>query len=81
MKPLESEVLQLLHAARQMKDMDKIEKADKLYSQALQFAPNHPEILGKLWFLIKYSEKIPMKQNINETKYQIYYQLVVHYEK
>ena len=45
-KPLESEVTRLLEAAKRMKDNKKIERADKLYSQALQFAPNHPEILS-----------------------------------
>ena len=38
--------MQLLEAAKRMKDNAKIEKADKLYSQALHFAPDHPEILG-----------------------------------
>lgn len=45
-KSLQSEVASLLEAAKRMKENKKLEKADKLYSQALQFAPNHPEILS-----------------------------------
>ena len=45
-KPLDSEVSRLLEAAKRMKENKKIERADKLYSQALRFAPNHPEILS-----------------------------------
>lgn len=44
-RPLKSEVVQLLQAAKRMKQQDKIDKADRLYSQALHFAPNHPDIL------------------------------------
>ena len=46
-KPLESEVTRLLEAAKRMKDSKKIEKADKLFSQAMQFAPDHPELLSE----------------------------------
>lgn len=42
---LDSEVLNLLDAAKKMRHNQKLATADKLYNKALQFAPDHPEIL------------------------------------
>ena len=39
---LDSEVLNLLDAAKKMRNNQKLATADKLYNKALQFAPDHP---------------------------------------